>query len=104
MVSTPNDRSRPGQSDPDQPGLDDVMEPEDDALPSRDRSYHGGAKPVDDEELDELAEATEEERVDAGVADYAPSEVPPATDALPEGASPEAERAQRGLDEGGDEA
>ena len=33
----------------------------------------------------------------AGLADYAPSQVPPATDPLPEGSSEAADRAQRGL-------
>jgi hypothetical protein len=39
----------------------------------------------------------ERERVDAGVSDYAPADVPPATDPLPEGSSQEADLAQRGL-------
>lgn len=44
----------------------------------RDRREHGGApQHLDD---DQLAELTEEERVDAGVDDYDPDEVPPATD------------------------
>jgi hypothetical protein len=46
---------------------------------------------------DALERATQEERVDAGLADYAADDVPPATDPLPEGSSPEADRAQRGL-------
>jgi hypothetical protein len=33
---------------------------------------------------DQLARLTEEERVEAGLDDYDPDEVPPATDALPE--------------------
>ena len=48
----------------------------------RDRREHGGAPfRVDD---DELARLTEEERVAAGVDDYDPDEVPPATDAPPQ--------------------
>jgi hypothetical protein len=48
----------------------------------RDRREHGGASQrVDD---DALAERTAEERVDAGVADYTPDDVPPATDADPD--------------------
>jgi hypothetical protein len=47
----------------------------------RDRREHGGApQRLDD---DQLAELAEEERVDAGVDDYDPDEVPPATDAPP---------------------
>jgi hypothetical protein len=47
----------------------------------RDRREHGGApQHLDD---DQLAELTEEERVDAGVDDYDPDEVPPATDTPP---------------------
>lgn len=44
----------------------------------RDRREHGGlsARPDDDQ----LAELTEEERVDAGIDPYEPDEVPPATD------------------------
>ena len=47
----------------------------------RDRREHGGAaQHLDD---DQLAELAEEERVDAGVDDYDPDEVPPATDTPP---------------------
>ena len=47
----------------------------------RDRREHGGApQRLDD---DTLAEMTEDERVDAGLDDYNPDEVPPATDPLP---------------------
>ena len=75
--------------------LDDVMEPRDSALPGPDRQGHAGMpERLDD---DALERATQEERVDAGLADYAPDDVPPATDPLPEGSSPEADRAQRGL-------
>jgi hypothetical protein len=45
----------------------------------RDRHEHGGSpQRVDD---DKLARLTEEERVEAGVDDFDPDEVPPATDA-----------------------
>jgi hypothetical protein len=48
----------------------------------RDRREHGGAaQRLND---DQLAELAEEERVDAGLADYDPDEVPPATDTPPE--------------------
>ena len=47
----------------------------------RDRREHGGiAGHIDD---DRLARLTEEERVSAGIDDYDPDEVPPATDAPP---------------------
>jgi len=48
----------------------------------KDRREHGGAAPrVDD---DALASRTEDERVEAGVADYNPDAVPPATDVDPD--------------------
>jgi hypothetical protein len=48
----------------------------------RDRREHAGAADrLDDEQLARLAE---EERVEAGIDDYDPDEVPPATDAPPE--------------------
>ena len=47
----------------------------------RDRREHGGASQRLDD--DQLAELAEEERVDAGLDDYDPDEVPPATDTPP---------------------
>ena len=48
----------------------------------RDRREHGGApQRLDD---DQLAELTEEERVAAGLDDYDPDQVPPATDTPPQ--------------------
>ena len=47
----------------------------------RDRREHGGAPDRLDD--DQLARLTEEERVEAGVDDYDPDEVPPATDTPP---------------------
>jgi hypothetical protein len=47
----------------------------------RDRREHGGAPSHLDD--DQLARLTEEERVEAGLDDYDPDEVPPATDAPP---------------------
>jgi len=47
----------------------------------RDRREHGGAP--DRLDTDHLARLAEEERVEAGVDDYDPDEVPPATDAPP---------------------
>ncbi len=81
--------------DHDEPTLDDVIEPEFDIPPTHRPRVHGGMplKPDDDE----LALAAERDRVAAGIADYAPSDVPPATDPLPEGSSEAADLAQRGL-------
>jgi hypothetical protein len=47
----------------------------------RDRREHGGAPAHLDD--DRLARLTEEERVEAGLDDYDPDEVPPATDTPP---------------------
>jgi hypothetical protein len=69
-------------------------EPDDGGLPGPDRSAHGKMPDLDD---DALALAAERERVAAGLADYVPEDVPPATDPLPDGASEEADLAQRGL-------
>lgn len=44
----------------------------------RDRREHGGAADRLDDDM--LAERTAQERVDAGLADYDPDDVPPATD------------------------
>jgi hypothetical protein len=84
-------------SDEDTPSLDDVQEPDNEFLPNRIYQGHAGEpERLDD---DALAAATEQERVDAGLIDYAPDEVPDATDPLPEEASDEADWAQRGLNE-----
>jgi hypothetical protein len=48
----------------------------------RDRREHGGAPQHIDDDL--LARETEEERVDAGLEDYDPDDVPPATDTPPQ--------------------
>jgi len=53
----------------------------------RDRREHGGASQHLDD--DTLAEMTQDERVDAGLADYNPDEVPSATDPLPPGVPPQ---------------
>src|SRR5215204_4279657 len=60
--------------------LDDVMAapgPPDQEL-HRDRREHGGAADRLDDDM--LAERAAQERVDAGLADYDPDSVPPATD------------------------
>lgn len=79
----------------DAPDLDDVIEPEGDALPDPIHQGHAGMPEHLDDEA--LAAATEQERVAAGLTDYAPGQVPPATEPLPEDASEAADRAQRGL-------
>ncbi|WIG15998.1 hypothetical protein [Kocuria rosea] len=79
----------------DAPDLQDVIEPEGDALPDPIYQGHAGMPEHLDDEA--LAAATEQERVAAGLTDYAPGQVPPATDPLPEDASEAADRAQRGL-------
>jgi hypothetical protein len=77
------------------PVLDGVITPEEDALPRPTRSGHGKMpENVDD---DAYKAAADQERVAAGLADYAPGDVPPATDPLPAEASEAADLAQRGL-------
>ena len=69
------------QQIPDEPDLPDEPD-EPDAEFHRDRREHGGALfHLDD---DQLARLTEEERVEAGLEDYDPDEVPPATDEPPQ--------------------
>lgn len=82
------------------PGVDDVIIPQVDALPGPTRTGHG--KLPEDIDDDAFETAAEQERVAAGLADYAPGDVPPATDPLPAEASDAADAAQRGLleDEG----
>lgn len=63
-------------SEPDEPTLDDVMEPTEPA--PRDRQEHGKAPDRLDD--DELAHRAEHERVQAGVDDYNPEDVPSATE------------------------
>ncbi|HEX3907611.1 MAG TPA: hypothetical protein VHW92_06740 [Mycobacteriales bacterium] len=53
----------------------------DDPEVHRDRREHGGASARPDD--DELARRTERERVAAGIDDYDPDDVPPATDVDP---------------------
>ncbi|MDQ0675001.1 hypothetical protein QFZ36_002562 [Pseudarthrobacter siccitolerans] len=72
-----------------------VIIPEEDALPTPTRTGHG--KMPEDIDDDAYAAAAEQERVAAGLTDYAPSDVPPATDPLPDGSSEAADLAQRGL-------
>lgn len=87
-------------NDENSPSLDDVQEPDNEFLPNRIYQGHAGQpERLDD---DALAAATEQERVDAGLIDYAPDQVPDATDPLPPEASEEADLAQRGLLDGND--
>jgi hypothetical protein len=76
------------------------MQVDEDSRPEHSRRDPDRGMPERPDE-DALEQATERERVEAGVADYAPGEVPPATDPDPEGTSEEARRAERGL---GDES
>lgn len=70
-------RDNPAGSRPD-PVPDQPEEP----VFHRDRREHGGAprNPGDDQ----LARETEQERADAGLEDYDPGDVPPATDTPPQ--------------------
>ena len=92
-ASEPTDSTE--ASDDTAPRLDDVIEPEFDIPPTHRPRMHGGMPLRPDD--DELAAAVERDRVAAGIEDYAPSDVPPATDPLPEGSSEAADLAQRGL-------
>ena len=58
--------------------LPDLSEDEPAAAFHRERREHGGASQRLSD--DQLAELTEEERVEAGLEDYDPDEVPPATE------------------------
>lgn len=71
----------PDGSAPD-PLVADVMSGPGAPTVGRDRREHGGALPHLDD--DALAERTQRERVDAGVAAYDPDDVPPATDVAPQ--------------------
>jgi len=85
-------------STPDQeqnPGVEDVIVPQEDALPTSTRTGHAKMPARIDDDVYE--KAAEQERVAAGLADYAPGDVPPATDPLPPEASEAADLAQRGL-------
>lgn len=72
-----------------------VIIPQEDALPTPTRTGHGKMPETVDDDVYE--KAAEQERVAAGLSDYAAGDVPPATDPLPPEASEAADRAQRGL-------
>ena len=74
---------------------DDVMEPQQDEGLHHVRSEHRGMPLRPDD--DDLELAVERDRVAAGLADYAPGDVPPATDPLPDGTPDSVDLAQRGL-------
>jgi hypothetical protein len=61
---------------PENPTLDDVIEPTEQAVP--DRYEHGKMPPHPND--DELARRTEHERVQVGIDDYDPDDVPSATE------------------------
>jgi len=75
--------------------FDDVLEPEEDGGLHHDRRVHGGMPRTEDD--DALERLVEEDRVAAGVSDFAEDDVPPATDAPPEGTSEAVRLAQQGL-------
>jgi hypothetical protein len=62
--------------DPDEPTLDDVFTSTEEVHPDR-REHAKTPAHLND---DELARRTEEERLQAGLDDYDPDEVPPATE------------------------
>lgn len=61
-------------TEPDEPTLDDVLTPSEQAIPDH-REHAKTPKHLND---DELARRAEQERLEAGVDDYDPNEVPPA--------------------------
>lgn len=65
-----------GMAEPDEPTLDDVMTPSEQANPDH-REHAKTPAHLND---DELARRTEQERVQAGLDDYIQDEVPPATE------------------------
>jgi hypothetical protein len=77
-MSTPEsptpESSTPESSTPESDELDT-----DPPVGHRDRHEHGGA--ADRPDVDALAQRTETERAEAGLIDYDPADVPPATDA-----------------------
>ena len=74
---------------------DEVMEPDEDPGLHHDRRVKGGMPLREDD--DALERAVEEDRVAAGLSDYAEADVPPATDLPPEGTSERVVSAQEGL-------
>lgn len=90
----PSGPTVPGSADEDAFD-DDVLEPEVDPGLHHVRSEHRGMPLRPDD--DELELAAQRDRVAAGVADYAPDDVPDATDPLPEGTDEAVDLAQRGL-------
>jgi len=63
-------------AEPDQPNLDDVIIPTEQA--PRDRHEHGKQPPRLSD--DNLAQRAEHERLEAGLEDYDPDQVPPAAE------------------------
>lgn len=85
-MSTSNENRDPGT---------EVIIPQEDALPISTRTGHGKMPEHIDDDMYE--KAAEQERVAAGLADYAADDVPPATDPLPAETSEAADLAQPGL-------
>ena len=90
----PSGASVPGSTDQNA-FADEILQPEVDPGLHHVRSEHRGMPLRPDD--DELALAVERDRVAAGLADYVPEDVPPATDPLPEGTPEVVDLAQRGL-------
>lgn len=78
-MSTSNEEQEPGT---------EVIIPQEDALPTSTRTGHGKMPEHIDDDMYE--KAAEQERVAAGLADYAADDVPPATDPPPPESSEEA--------------
>ncbi|WP_309082034.1 hypothetical protein [Zhihengliuella sp.] len=85
----------PGNQDPDGPNLDDVINSGADPVVTPTRRGHG--KMPEDVSDEDYTAAEERERAAAGLEDFAPADVPPATDPAPPGTSDEAIRAERGI-------
>jgi hypothetical protein len=84
------------RSNEDAADLEDADDRQDVGLPAPSEHHAKMPDRVDD---DALEVATQHERVAAGLADYAPSDVPDAADSAPTGSSAEVDRAQRGLND-----
>ena len=69
-------REEPDVTTPDEPTLDDVIEPTEQATPD----HHEHAKTPKHLNDEALEQRTEQERLAAGLDDYDPDAVPPATE------------------------
>jgi hypothetical protein len=82
------------RSNDDSQNVEDVDDRQDVPLPAPSEHHAKLPERVDDDALEVV---TQHERVAAGLADYAPSDVPDAADSAPTGTSAEVDQAQRGL-------